>query len=80
MKMIAKTIEGQEFCYDANTAHKVSERSAEIICAALNEQRWKLKDGQVWHVYDCGWYEAEYTAAAYQSFERRKGGLYERTA
>ena len=77
-KMVAKAVKGQEFLYDRNSAHKVSERRAQLICNALNDKRWKLKDGQVWHVYECGWYEQEYTGAAYQSFVRRNGGLYER--
>jgi len=78
MKMFAKAVEGKEFIYSRESAHQVSERSANMICAALNEKRWGLKDGQIWHVYDCEWYEQEYTGAAYQSFERRNGGLVER--
>ena len=77
MKMIAKAIEGREFIYDRNIAHKVSDRSAGLIRDALNEKRYGLKDGQIWHIYDCGWYEQEYTAARYQSFVRRNGKLYE---
>ena len=76
-KMIAKTIAGKEFTYSRESAHAVSNAGAEAICRALNEKRWGLKDGQVWHVYDCGWYEQEYTGAAYQQFIRRKGAIYE---
>lgn len=80
MKMIAKAVKGQEFIYDRNSAHAVSERSAQLICDVLNERRWGLKDGQVWNVYECGWYEKEWTAAAYQSFVRRNGGLCEKVS
>lgn len=76
MKMIAKAVEGKEFFYDRNSAHKVSARSAEEICAALNEKRYKLADGQIWNIYEAGWYEAEYTAMAYQTFYKRNGNIY----
>lgn len=78
MKMIAKAVLGKEFIYDRKTAHKVSERGAADICRALNDRKYQLKDGQIWHVYDCGWYESEYTGAAYQQFTRRSGTIYEK--
>ena len=80
MKMIAKAIEGKEFMYNRNTAHKVSDRGAAAICAALNERRYQLKDGEIWHIYDCGAYETEYTSAGYLSFTRHNGYLYEKRA
>ena len=80
MKMIAKTIAGKEFCYSRESAHRASDRGAAAICAALNSQRYKLKDGEKWHVYDCGWYESQNTGAAYQEFTRRNGTIYEKRA
>lgn len=77
-KMIAKAVNGQEFLYSRNTAHKVSERSADAICKVLNDCKWKLNGGEVWHVFDCGWYELEYTAAAFQSFTIRNGLIKEK--
>lgn len=77
-KMIARTIEGQEFLYDRRTAHEVSERSAARICDALNKSRYKLTDNQVWHIYDMGWYERDYTEAGVQAFKIRNGTIYER--
>ena len=76
-KMIAKAVKGKEFIYSRESAHSVSERSANAICDALNEIRYKLKDDEVWHVFDCGWYEREYTGASYQKFARRNGKLVE---
>ena len=78
MKIVAKTQLGKEFLYSRDSAHKVSERSAQHICDALNEKRWGLKEGQVWHVYDIATWEVEYCGAYHQSFVRRKGALYER--
>ena len=78
MKMVAITHPGQEFVYSRKSAHKVPTSSAGEICAALNETRHGLKDGEIWHVYDMGSYEADYTAAGAQYFGRRNGYLYER--
>lgn len=72
-KMIAKTIPGKEFVYSRKSAHAVSEAAADYICGVLNEKRYRLKDGEAWHVYDCGGYELEYTEAGTQKFTRRKG-------
>lgn len=76
-KMIAKTLIGSEYVYDRNSAHAVAKSSAEIICKALNDIRHQLKDGEIWHVYDAGWYEQEWTAAGCQKFIRRNGGIAE---
>lgn len=78
MKMIAKAIEGKEYLYIAKTAHKVSARSADRICEALNQQRYQLSEGQIWHVYDMGDYEKEHTAAGYLSFCIKNGYLCEK--
>ena len=80
MKIVAKTYEGQEFLYSRKSAHRVSERSAQLICDVLNENRWTLKDGQKWHVYEIADWEVDFCGAAYQSFVRRNGGLYEKVA
>lgn len=77
-KMIAKAEKGREFVYSRSSAHSVSEAGAASICAALNASSWGLKPGEVWHVYDCGPYEMEYTGAGYQAFARRSGHVYEK--
>lgn len=76
-KMIAKAVKGAEFLYSRDSAHLVSNASANKICDMLNKLRWGLNDGEVWHVYDCGEYEIEYSAAAYRRFSIRKGCLYD---
>lgn len=77
-KIIAKTIEGKEFVYSRKSAHAVSAAGAEAIRKTLNDNKYQLKDGEKWHVYDVGAWEPEYMGAAYQSFTRRKGYVYEK--
>ena len=77
-KIIAKTIEGKEFMYSRTASYSVSKAGANEICKAMNENRYQLKAGEKWHVYDVGAWELEYMGAAYQSFTRRKGYVYEK--
>ena len=76
-KMLAKTMEGQEFIYSRESAHSVPISSAAKICKALNDARYNLKPGECWHAYDCGAYEKDYTAAGYQKFSIRNGRIME---
>ena len=76
-KMIARAVKGREFLYSPSSAHAVSAAGASSICAALNAAGWGLKPGEVWHVYDLGWYEREATAAGLQAFTRRAGCIKE---
>ena len=76
-KMIAKALEGQEFLYNPNTAHEVPKSSAKAICAALNEAGYKLKPGEVWHVYDCDEYTRRWTNAGALAFAKRNGYVVE---
>ena len=75
MKIVAKALKGQEFFYRASTAHKVSERSANVIAKALNESGYELKDNEVWHVFDIDEYDSAYGVVMFQSFERRNHKL-----
>ena len=77
MKIVAKSVKGHEFLYNAPSAHKVSERSAKLICKALNEIGYKLKEGEVWHIHEVDEYDGAYEYATFQSFVRRNGGLKE---
>lgn len=76
-KMIAQGIKGAEFFYNRTTAHWVPKTSAEAICKALNDARYKLEEGRIWQVYDCFEYELNYTEAGCQSFRRRNGRIVE---
>ena len=78
MKIAAKTREGTEFFYSASSAHRISERSAARIVEALNENRYQLRTGEKWHVYDVDQYDAAHQIAQYQQFTIRNSYLYER--
>lgn len=75
MKIVAKSIEGQEFLYSASSAHSVSKASANAICKALNNARYDLKEGQVWFVHDIGQYDNAYIYALSQKFYRNRGKI-----
>lgn len=76
MKIIAITTPGHEFLYERFSAHKASDRSADIICSVLNRSRAWLRDGQIWHVYTVDDVGLLSTAACYQQFTIRSGKVY----
>lgn len=73
MKIIAKSIKGQEFLYNAKSARRVSERSANVILSVLNDKRYLLKDNEIWHIHDVDSYDNAYYYAQDQAFKIRKG-------
>lgn len=73
MKIIAKSVKGQEFMYIANTAHKVSEASAQYICKILNDYNFRLKENEVWFIHDVDRYDLAYDYAQFQRFTVRNG-------
>lgn len=77
MKVIAISTKGQEFMYSGRTAHKVSEASANMICKALNDAKYRIKEDEVWFVHDVDRYDVAYDYAQYQSFKRYKGKIIE---
>lgn len=77
MKVIAIACEGKEFLYRASTAHKVSKASADIICKALNDIRYKLNPGEIWHVYEVSGWDNAGIYAGTQAFRRYNGRLQE---
>ena len=78
MKVLAISAKGREFLYNASTAHKVSERSGKVIMDALNNAKYGLKEGQVWHIHEVWPCDNAYAFASYQEFAIRKGKIYER--
>ena len=79
MKIIAKTVKGNEFCYSTNTAHAVSNSRAETICGILNRVRYKLSTpNEIWYIYDVDRYDLSYDYAQTQKFFIRKGILKEK--
>lgn len=80
MKIVAKTINGQEFIYSIRTAHKVNGKNAEKIAEMLNGCGYMLKDGEKWHVYNIDQYDGGYEWAEVQSFFISKYGALKRRA
>ena len=50
-KLIAKTKIGTEFFHSTKDCFFAS-ANAQKICDALNADKYKLKEGETWHVYD----------------------------
>ena len=49
---IAITKEGKEFFYKSATRIAVPKRSAQRIANALNNAKYKITEGEKWHVYE----------------------------
>lgn len=73
MLVIAKSVVGREFFYDASSAHAVSKRSANTIKDVLNERGWNLKPNEVWHIHEVDKYDRAYDFAQTQRFAIYKG-------
>lgn len=79
MIVLVKAIKGKEFLYDGTSAHEVSKAAADIICKALNDAKYKLKDNEVWYKYtDFCKYSSGWEYAVQQQFTRYKGSIRER--
>ena len=51
-KLIAIAPKGKEFIFKTSLMIAVPKSSAVKIRNRLNRERYKLKDGEVWHIYD----------------------------
>lgn len=80
MYILAITRTGQEFAYKTKSAHAVSKASREHIRDDLNSIRYKLNDGEAWHIYEVDEYDQAYDFAQEQKFYYTARGLRERTA
>lgn len=80
MKIVAISVKGQEFLYKPRTAHKVSNKSANYICAELNRVQYKIDDNHVWHIHEVDEYDDASVYAEEQSFTVRKGGVYRKAS
>lgn len=78
MKIVAIAVKGKEFLYRASSAHRITSGKAENIAELLNEYKYKLKDGEIWYVFDADEYSVSYGYALNQSFSLRSGALKER--
>ena len=64
MTIIAKTTEGREFMYSSRSAHAVPKASARKICDICNEYKYRIEDGEKWHIYEIDEYDkANYFAS-----------------
>jgi hypothetical protein len=77
MKVLAISIKGKEYLYNARTAHKANAKKIEQIRDALNRQGWKLKTGETWFIHDINQYDTAFEYAQFQSFKAGKRGLFE---
>lgn len=76
MKILAKTIKGQEFIYSPKTAGRVSERNAQKVCDIVNQFKTLLgcNDNECYHVYDVSEYDNAYWYAQNRRFILHKDG------
>ena len=70
-KFIARAIKGQEFIFDKRIMIAVPKTSATRIADALTKMRYKLKDGEVWHVYDNDWYYNDFITGEIKRYGNR---------
>lgn len=59
MIVIAKTVTGKEFFHSVREMYEVPKTSASLICDVMNNARFRLKEGEAWHVYDEYMYEPQ---------------------
>lgn len=48
----AIAVKGKEFLYRSSTRVAVPKASAKTILEVLNKTGYRLRDGEVWHLYD----------------------------
>lgn len=46
---------GREFMYKKKSMISVPDNSADRICQLLNNKKFELQDGEVWHKYENNW-------------------------
>ena len=73
MLILAISVKDREYLYKANTAHAVSKNSAQKICDIVNECKYQLKPGEIWHIHEIDNYCVAYDYAMRQEFKIRRG-------
>lgn len=68
MIVVAIACKGQEFLYNASTAHKVNEKKADKIVELLNAAGYQLRDGEIWHKFNVSSYDNAGVYAECQRF------------
>lgn len=73
MLILAKTIEGKEYFYNARSARAVSKKSAQTIRDIANDNNYQLRPGEKWHIYEIDKYDIAFDYAQLQAFKIRNG-------
>ena len=68
-KLIAKTFSGKEYIYSKFDTYQANQKKIDIICKAMNKAAYKLKTGELYHVYQVT--EDEYKHAFYKLVNRK---------
>ena len=71
-KFIAIAPKGAEYLYRKSSMIAVPKSSAIKIMIALNNLRYKLKDGEVWHIYDNDWYTNDFISSEIKRYSNKK--------
>lgn len=67
-KFIAIANKGQEFSFKRSSMIAVPSSSAKKIADVLTDIRYKLNEGEVWHVYDNDYYYNDYIGSEIRRF------------
>ena len=70
-KFIAKAVQGQEFLFSRSSMIGVPASSALKIATALNNSKYELKEGQIWHVYDNDFYYNDFISREIKRYGKR---------
>lgn len=70
-KFIAKAVKGQEFLFSRSSMIGVPASSALKIATALNNSKYELKEGQIWHVYDNDFYYNDFISREIKRYGKR---------
>lgn len=68
---IAIAVKGKEFLYKRSSMIAVPARSALKIRDLLNRNKFELRDGEVWHIYENDSFDNDYISREINSY--RKG-------
>lgn len=69
---LAIAAKGSEFLYRKSTMIAVPTKSARSIMEALNKTGYKLKAGEVWHIYENDTYNNDFISEQIKSYSPNK--------
>lgn len=69
---IAAAPAGAEFCFRKSSMIAVPSASAARIAEDLTAQRYQLKPGEVWHVYENDFYYNDFIAREIRTYSRKR--------